>query len=123
MLSQGFSDRGLAGTIGADDGFDDSTAPYLGIGFGRIAGKRGLGVVMDLGVAFHGEPDVQLVSMDLNEGGTTCRACRSGTSVSAAAWPSKRRRTGGRSAGGSPGSSDMRSMAISVVYACDAARL
>ena len=31
------------------------------------------------------EPDVQLVSIDLNEGGVMCRACRSGGPISAAA--------------------------------------
>jgi hypothetical protein len=35
-------------------------APYLGIGFGRLGGRRGLGFGIDLGVAFQGEPDVQL---------------------------------------------------------------
>lgn len=35
-------------------------APYAGIGFGRLGGRRGPGLVLDLGVAFQGEPDVQL---------------------------------------------------------------
>jgi hypothetical protein len=35
-------------------------APYAGIGFGRLGGRRGLGFAVDLGVAFQGEPDVQL---------------------------------------------------------------
>lgn len=36
-------------------------APYVGLGFGRIA-KRGLGFFVDLAVAFQGEPDVQLAA-------------------------------------------------------------
>lgn len=34
-------------------------SPYLGIGFGSVA-KRGLGFILDLGVAFHGSPAVTL---------------------------------------------------------------
>jgi hypothetical protein len=37
-------------------------APYAGIGFGRVGGRRGLGFVVDMGVAFQGEPDVELVA-------------------------------------------------------------
>jgi hypothetical protein len=40
-------------------------SPYAGIGFGNVA-KRGLGFILDLGVAFHGSPGVTLTS----EGGT-----------------------------------------------------
>lgn len=36
------------------------TAPYAGIGFGRLGGRLGPGFVIDLGVAFQGAPDVQL---------------------------------------------------------------
>lgn len=35
-------------------------APYAGIGFGKAPGRKGLGLVFDLGVAFQGAPDVQL---------------------------------------------------------------
>jgi len=35
-------------------------APYLGIGLGRLGGRRGLGFALDVGVAFQGEPDVEL---------------------------------------------------------------
>ena len=42
------------------------------------------------------EPDVQLVAMDLDDGGMTCRACRSGTSVSPAALTIMRAILGGR---------------------------
>ena len=35
-------------------------APYVGIGFGRLGGRSGVGFVFDLGVAFHGEPTVSL---------------------------------------------------------------
>jgi hypothetical protein len=35
-------------------------APYLGIGVGKLGGRRGPGLAIDLGVAFHGRPDVQL---------------------------------------------------------------
>lgn len=38
-----------------------SMAPYVGIGFGRIA-KRGLGIQFDLGVAFQGKPVVSLTA-------------------------------------------------------------
>jgi hypothetical protein len=41
--------------------FDTSEiAPYVGIGLGRIGGRRGLGFMMDLGVAYQGSPEVQL---------------------------------------------------------------
>jgi hypothetical protein len=47
----------LAGT------FDTKgVAPYAGIGFGRIAGRRGVGFTLDLGVAFQGEPAVSLTA-------------------------------------------------------------
>lgn len=36
------------------------TAPYAGIGFGRLGGRTGLGFAVDLGVAFHGAPEVDL---------------------------------------------------------------
>ena len=42
------------------------------------------------------EPDVQLVSFDLNEGGVMCRACRSGGPISAAALGIMRDVLGGR---------------------------
>jgi hypothetical protein len=35
-------------------------APYGGIGFGKAPRSTGVGFSMDLGVAFHGEPDVHL---------------------------------------------------------------
>lgn len=35
-------------------------APYAGIGFGRLGGRSGFGLTLDLGVAFHGEPGVSL---------------------------------------------------------------
>jgi hypothetical protein len=35
-------------------------APYVGLGFGRLGGRRGVGFLLDLGVAFHGEPSVSL---------------------------------------------------------------
>jgi hypothetical protein len=37
-------------------------APYIGLGFGKLGGKRGVGLALDLGVAFHGRPDVQLAA-------------------------------------------------------------
>jgi DNA repair protein RecO (recombination protein O) len=42
------------------------------------------------------EPDVQLVAFDLEEGGTLCRACRSGTSISRGALDTMRAILGGR---------------------------
>lgn len=42
----------LTGTIANND-----VAPYLGIGWGNIAGGR-IGFIVDLGVAFQGQPDV-----------------------------------------------------------------
>jgi len=36
-------------------------APYVGIGFGNVA-KRGLGFLLDLGVALHGSPEVALAA-------------------------------------------------------------
>ena len=46
------------GSILGNVGFK-STAPYLGIGWGNAASSR-IGVVLDLGVAFQGSPDVVL---------------------------------------------------------------
>lgn len=40
----------------------DSLAPYLGIGWGRALGE-GFSVIFDLGVAFQGEPEVELRSV------------------------------------------------------------
>ena len=37
-------------------------APYVGIGFGRPGGRRGVGLALDLGVAIQGSPDVRLVA-------------------------------------------------------------
>lgn len=44
----------LAGAIVTKD-----WSPYVGIGFGSVA-RRGLGFILDLGVAFHGTPAVTL---------------------------------------------------------------
>ena len=44
----------LAGTIVTPD-----IAPYVGIGFGNPA-KRGLGIFIDVGVAYQGAPDLEL---------------------------------------------------------------
>jgi len=44
----------LSGSIATKD-----LSPYVGIGFGNVA-KRGLGFLLDLGVALHGTPGVQL---------------------------------------------------------------
>lgn len=32
--------------------------PYVGLGFGRAVPKKRLGVMFELGVQFHGKPDV-----------------------------------------------------------------
>jgi len=46
------------GTLTADLGFDD-VVPYLGIGWGNAIGREGrLGIALDIGVLFQGEPDV-----------------------------------------------------------------
>lgn len=45
----------LTGRFGTNE-----TVPYLGIGFGRLAGRRGVGLVIDAGLGFQGEPDVRL---------------------------------------------------------------
>jgi hypothetical protein len=37
-------------------------APYIGIGFGKLGGRLGPGLAIDLGVAFHGRPDVRLAA-------------------------------------------------------------
>ena len=51
---------GRGGRIGATIDFD-STAPYLGIGWGRALGSRtGLSFTADVGVLFQGEPNVDL---------------------------------------------------------------
>jgi len=36
-------------------------SPYVGIGFGNVA-KRGLGFILDLGIALHGTPEVTLAA-------------------------------------------------------------
>jgi hypothetical protein len=46
----------VTGTLGTKD-----LAPYLGIGFGNVA-KRGLGFLLDLGVALHGTPEAALAA-------------------------------------------------------------
>lgn len=38
------------------------TAPYAGIGFGRLGGRSGPGFVVDFGVAFQGAPEVELTA-------------------------------------------------------------
>ena len=49
------SDVGImSGTV-----INRDVAPYVGLGFGRVA-KRGLGFFVDLAVAFQGEPEVAL---------------------------------------------------------------
>lgn len=51
------SDVGLvSGTV-----INEDVAPYVGLGFGRIA-KRGIGFFVDFAVAFQGEPDVVLAA-------------------------------------------------------------
>jgi DNA repair protein RecO (recombination protein O) len=63
----------------------------------KLLAAEGLEPQLDVCVRCgEGEPDAQLVAMDLNEGGTTCRSCRSGTSVSSAALTIMRDILGGR---------------------------
>jgi hypothetical protein len=49
------------GTLNGDVGFD-STAPYLGLGWGRLAGGKRLAFLFDLGVLRQGSGDVSLSS-------------------------------------------------------------
>ncbi|MCI0433219.1 MAG: hypothetical protein L0271_06170 [Gemmatimonadetes bacterium] len=37
-------------------------APYVGLGFGKAPGRSGVGLALDLGVAWQGEPEVTLAS-------------------------------------------------------------
>ena len=54
------------GTLEADAEFDDF-APYLGIGWGNAIGReRRLGVSIDVGVLFQGEPEVDFRSVGAN---------------------------------------------------------
>ena len=63
----------------------------------KLLAAEGLEPQLDVCVRCEaGEPDVQLVAMDLNEGGMVCRSCRSGTSVSPAALAIMRDILGGR---------------------------
>jgi DNA repair protein RecO (recombination protein O) len=63
----------------------------------KLLAAEGLEPQLDVCVRCgEGEPATQLVAMDLNEGGTTCRSCRSGTSVSSAALTIMRDILGGR---------------------------
>jgi DNA repair protein RecO (recombination protein O) len=63
----------------------------------KLLAAEGLEPQLDVCVRCgEGEPAAQLVAMDLNEGGTTCRSCRSGTSVSSAALTIMRDILGGR---------------------------
>ena len=63
----------------------------------KLLAAEGLEPQLDVCVRCgEGEPGIQLVAMDLNEGGTVCRACRSGTSVSPAALAIMRDILGGR---------------------------
>jgi hypothetical protein len=63
----GSADVGGVTYTGSDVGIMTATvinkdvSPYVGIGFGRVA-RKGLGFFLDLGVAFHGEPDVALAA-------------------------------------------------------------
>ena len=63
----------------------------------KLLAAEGLEPQLDVCVRCgEGEPDAQLVALDLNEGGMVCRACRSGTSVSPAALAIMRDILGGR---------------------------
>jgi DNA repair protein RecO (recombination protein O) len=63
----------------------------------KLLAAEGLEPQLDMCVRCgEAEPDVQLVALDLNEGGTTCRSCRSGTAVSVAALTIMRDILGGR---------------------------
>ena len=63
----------------------------------KLLAAEGLEPQLDMCVRCgEAEPDVQLVALDLNEGGATCRSCRSGTAVSVAALTIMRDILGGR---------------------------
>jgi DNA repair protein RecO (recombination protein O) len=63
----------------------------------KLLAAHGVRPVLDSCVRCGGvEPDVQLVSFDVAEGGTLCRSCRSGTSISPGALAVMRDVLGGR---------------------------
>lgn len=41
--------------------------PYLGLGFGRAVPKKRVGVMFELGVQFHGKPEVYTDSGDVKD--------------------------------------------------------
>ncbi|MFT5142296.1 MAG: hypothetical protein ACI80V_000827 [Rhodothermales bacterium] len=53
------------GTFGANVSYASSIAPYAGIGFGKIAGRRRIGLLMDIGALYAGSPEVDLVATGL----------------------------------------------------------
>ncbi|NNE12894.1 MAG: DNA repair protein RecO [Ilumatobacter sp.] len=63
----------------------------------KLLAAEGLEPQLDTCVRCGGtEPEVELVAFDLNEGGTLCRACRSGSAISPAALGLMRDILGGR---------------------------
>ncbi len=59
ILDLGFTIPGDLGTVNAEARGDD-LAPYVGIGWGKVAGRTGLGFSFDLGAFVFGDPEVDL---------------------------------------------------------------
>jgi hypothetical protein len=53
------------GTFGAGVSYASSIAPYAGIGFGKIAGRRRIGLLMDIGALYAGSPEIDLEATGL----------------------------------------------------------
>ena len=58
-------DPGQLGAVNADIELN-STAPYLGIGWGNISINEGFSFSLDLGVYFQGAPSVTLATPDVD---------------------------------------------------------
>jgi hypothetical protein len=48
------------GSFGATLAYSSAVAPYAGIGFGRVAGKRRIGLLLDMGALYTGSPELDL---------------------------------------------------------------
>ncbi|MFT4604500.1 MAG: hypothetical protein ACI9W4_001231 [Rhodothermales bacterium] len=48
------------GSFGATLSYSSAIAPYAGIGFGRVAGKQRIGLLLDIGALYTGSPEIDL---------------------------------------------------------------
>lgn len=53
------------GSFGADVAYSSTIAPYLGMGFGKVAGRKRVGFLLDIGALYAGSPEIDLVATGL----------------------------------------------------------